>query len=70
MNKFKFEWQFMDGKSSGKFRPTLTMQFEATTIDEVLKQVGYFLKGCSYDFEGEVGIVDEEQGIAEKITEN
>ena len=49
----------MDGKSSDKFRPTLTMQFEATTIDEVLKQVGYFLKGCSYDFKGEVGIVDE-----------
>ena len=65
MNKFKFEWQFMDGKSSDKVgsveicRPTLTMQFEATTIDEVLRQVGYFLKGCSYEFEGEVGLVDE-----------
>jgi len=55
----------MDGKSSDRVggveicRPTLTMQFEATTIDEVLRQVGYFLKGCSYEFEGQVGIVDE-----------
>jgi len=53
MNKFKFEWQFMDGKSSDKVgsveicRPTLTMQFEATTMEEVLGQEGYFLKGGS-----------------------
>jgi len=65
MNKFKFEYQFMDGGLSDKVgsveicRPTLTMQFEADSIDEVLRQVGFFLKGCSYEFKGEVGIVDE-----------
>jgi hypothetical protein len=65
MNKFKFEWQFNKAGPSSKVgsveicRPKLTMQFEADSIDEVLRQVGYFLKGCSYEFEGEVGIVDE-----------
>jgi hypothetical protein len=65
MNKFKFEWQFMDGGSSHKVgsveicRPKLTLEFQADSIDEVLSQVGFFLKGCSYEFDGEVGIVDE-----------
>ena len=65
MNKFKFEWQFNKAGPSSKVgsveisRPKLTMQFEADSIDEVLRQVGYFLKGCSYEFEGEVCIVDE-----------
>ena len=65
MNKFKFEWQFMDGGSSSKVgcveicRPKLTLEFQADSIDEVLSQVGFFLKGCSYEFDGEVGIIDE-----------
>ena len=65
MNKFKFEWQFMGGGSSSKVgsveicRPKLTMEFQADNIDEVLRQVGLFLKGCSYEFEGEVGIINE-----------
>ena len=65
MNKFKFEWQFMDGGSPDKVgsveicRPKVTMEFQADSIDEVLRQVGLFLKGCSYEFDGEVGIVDE-----------
>jgi hypothetical protein len=65
MNKFKFEWQFNKAGPSSEVgsveisRPKLTMQFEADSVDEVLRQVGYFLKGCSYEFEGEVGIVDE-----------
>jgi hypothetical protein len=65
MNKFKFEWQFMDGGSSHKVgsveicRPKLTLEFQADSIDEILSQVGFFLKGCSYEFDGEVGIVDE-----------
>ena len=55
----------MDGGSSDKVgsveicRPKVTMEFQADSIDEVLKQVGFFLKGCSYEFEGEVGIINE-----------
>jgi hypothetical protein len=55
----------MDGGSSDKVgsveicRPKLTMEFQADSIDEVLRQVGLFLKGCSYEFEGEVSIVNE-----------
>ena len=41
-------------------RPKLTMEFEADSIDEVLRQVGYFLKGCSYEFNGEIGILESE----------
>ena len=66
MNKFKFEWQFMDGKAPSKVgsveicRPRVVMEFEADGVDEVLRQVGYFLKGCSYEFDGEVGIINNE----------
>lgn len=55
----------MDGGSSNTVgsveicRPKLTMEFQADSIDEVLRQVGLFLKGCSYEFEGEVGIINE-----------
>ena len=70
MNKFKFEWQFMNGGPSNKVgsveicRPTLTMEFEACSIDEVLRQVGYFLRGCSYEFNGEVGIIEPEDSFS------
>ena len=65
MNNFKFEWQFMDGGSPDKVgsveicRPKVTMEFQADSIDEVLRQVGLFLKGCSYEFNGEVGLINE-----------
>jgi len=55
----------MDGGPSDKVgsveicRPKLTMEFQADSIDEVLRQAGLFLKGCSYEFEGEVGIINE-----------
>ena len=72
MNKFKFEWQFMDGGLSDKVgsveicRPKLSMEFEADSIDEVLRQVGFFLKGCSYEFEGEVGIINDSEDSSEE----
>jgi hypothetical protein len=72
MNKFKFEWQFMDGGLSDKVgsveisRPKLSLEFEADSIDEVLRQVGFFLKGCSYEFEGEVGIINDFEDAREE----
>ena len=60
MNKFKFEWQFMDGGPSEKVgsveicRPKLTMEFQADGLDEIFRTFGAFLKGCGYEFKGDV----------------
>jgi len=35
------------------------MEFEADSYEEVLRNFQMFLKGCGYEFEGEIGIVDE-----------
>jgi hypothetical protein len=62
MNKFKFEWQFKSGGRVGSVEisePRLAMEFEADSYEEVLRNFQMFLKGCGYEFEGEVGIVDE-----------
>jgi len=65
MNKFKFEWQFGNGGASSKVgsveisEPRLTMEFQADSIEEILRQVGYFLKGCSYEFEGDIRVVSD-----------
>jgi len=60
MNKFKFEWQFMDGGPSDKVgsveicRPKLTMEFQADGLDEIFRTFGMFLKGCGYEFKGDI----------------
>ena len=60
MNKFKFEWQFGDGGSSDKVgsvemcKPKMTMQFQADGLSEIFSQFGMFLKGCGYDFKGDI----------------
>ena len=61
MNKFKFEWQFKSGSRVGSVEisePKLVMEFEADGYEEVLRNFQMFLKGCGYEFNGELGIVD------------
>ena len=61
MNKFKFEWQFNGGKSVGSIEisePKLTMEFEADSYHEVLRNFQMFLKGCGYEFNGDIEVVD------------
>jgi hypothetical protein len=68
MNKFKFEWQFMDGGPSEKVgsveicRPKLTMEFQADGLDEIFRTFGTFLKGCGYEFKGDVVSEDYDWG--------
>ena len=60
MNKFKFEWQFDRGGPSSKIgsvemsKPKITMEFEADGLDEIFSQFGMFLRGCGYDFKGDI----------------
>jgi len=60
MNKFKFEWQYNNGGPSSKVgsveiaEPKLTMEFKADGLDEIFRQFGMFLKGCGYEFKGDV----------------
>lgn len=60
MNKFKFEWQFDNGEPASKVgsveicKPKLTMEFEADGLDEIFRTFGTFLKGCGYEFKGDV----------------
>ncbi|NBP03556.1 MAG: hypothetical protein EBU90_26375 [Proteobacteria bacterium] len=62
MNKFKFEWQFISDSPNTKLgsvkiaEPKLTMEFQADSYEEVCRQFGMFLKGCGYEFKGEVGV--------------
>jgi hypothetical protein len=68
MNKFKFEWQFMDGGASTKVgsveicRPKLTMEFQADGLDEIFRTFGTFLRGCGYEFKGDVVCEDYNWG--------
>ena len=50
----------MDGGLSDKVgsveicRPKLTMEFQADGLSEIFSQFGTFLKGCGYEFKGEI----------------
>lgn len=64
MNKFKFEWQFGPStKGLGSVEisePKLTMEFEADSYHEVIRNFQMFLKGCGYEFNGNIEIVENE----------
>lgn len=60
MNKFKFEWQFDNGGPSDKVgsvemcKPKMVMEFQADGLSEIFSQFGMFLKGCGYEFNGDI----------------
>jgi len=62
MNKFKFEWQFSPstrGLGSVEIsEPKLTMEFEADSYHEVIRNFQMFLKGCGYEFKGDIEVVE------------
>lgn len=69
MNKFKFQWQFRPStKGLGSVEisePTLTMEFEADSYEEVLRNFQMFLKGCGFEFEGDLEVVNNSFTISE-----
>jgi len=68
MNNFKFEWQFNKNGPSCKTgsveisEPKVTMEFQADGLDEIFRQFGMFLKGCGYEFKGDVICEDFDYG--------
>ena len=69
MNKFKFEWQYGNAGASSKVgsveisEPKLTMKFQADSLDEIFRQFSLFLRGCGYDFKGDIIIEDFDWGL-------
>lgn len=55
MNKFKFTCD-NDGVVS-------SVEFEADTWVEALEQFQYFLKGIGYIFDGELGLIEEDEVV-------
>ena len=39
---------------------TLTKEFEAVQLQDILEEFQYFLKGCGFEFDGNIEIVPEE----------
>ena len=70
MNKFKFEWQFSPGtRGLGSVEisePKLTMEFEADSYHEVLRNFKMFLKGCGFEFEGDIEVADNSFTISDE----
>ena len=68
MNKFKFEWQFDDAGPSSKVgsvemcKPKMIMEFQADGLSEIFSQFGMFLKGCGYEFKGDIVCEDYDWG--------
>jgi hypothetical protein len=65
MSKFKFiceEAEFYSPKS------TRTTEFSAVLLDDVLKEFEMFLKGCGFQFDGNV-IIDQETWPVEEANE-
>lgn len=58
MNKYTFT-QVFDPGTSNAHPSEVTVTFSADTYTEILEQFNLFLKGCGYEFNGEVGIIDE-----------
>ena len=73
MNKFKFEWQFDDAGVSDKLgsvemcKPKMVMEFQAVGLSEIFSQFGMFLKGCGYEFKGDIVCEDYDWG-ADTVT--
>lgn len=69
MNKFKFEWQFNPSTrglgSVAISEPKLTMEFEADSYYEVLRNFQMFLKGCGFEFEGDIEVVNNSFTISD-----
>ena len=44
------------------------MEFEADSYHEVIRNFQMFLKGCGFEFEGDIEVVDNSPTISDTIT--
>jgi hypothetical protein len=54
MTEYNFEAYDPNDKS------TTTKQFDSASLDTILKEFQYFLKGVGFEFDGNIGIVQED----------
>jgi hypothetical protein len=54
MTYFRFEATDSDPDSA------LTKEFQAVHLQDILAEFQYFLKGCGFEFKGDLGIIEEE----------
>lgn len=57
MTQYQFEAYDPDEQS------TTTKEFQAVSLDTILQEFQYFLKGAGFEFDGNIEVVPEEQEV-------
>jgi hypothetical protein len=69
MSKFTFTCEedpmpFMESVSA-----TRTVEFDADSLDSILEEFALFLKGCGFNIDGQIQIVNELEGFTDELNE-